>query len=39
MNMLNKIRGDAEAVAEFNMMQEYRRFAKTIADSFLQAID
>ena len=30
---------DAEAVAEFNMMQEYRRFAKTVADEFLQILD
>ena len=30
---------DAEAVAEFNMMQEYRRFAKTVADAFIQTLD
>lgn len=30
---------DEEVVAEFNEMQEYRRFAKTLADEFLQAID
>lgn len=29
---------DKEAVEEFNMMQEYRKFAKNLADKFLQAI-
>ena len=29
---------DEEALAEFNVMQEYRRFAKKVADQFLQEI-
>lgn len=30
---------DKEAVTEFNVMQDYRKFAKTVADKFLQAIE
>lgn len=29
---------DAEAVAEFNQMQQYRKFAKKLADEFIEAI-
>lgn len=30
---------DVEAITEFNLMQEYRKFAKTVADQFLQTIN
>lgn len=29
---------DTEAVAEFNQMQQYRKFAKKLADEFIEAI-
>lgn len=30
---------DAEAIMEFNAMQDYRRFAKSLADEFIKEIE